>query len=256
MKNKKLIIYICLLGLLVIVSLFGGYVYKVDPNYQNLLEANMRPSMIHLMGTDIYGRDELARILDGSKISVLVSFSVVVINSVIGLLVGVISNKNSILKGVIEWVMSVFLSIPSLVLALIISGLFENGIILALVISGWCKYGRLISDLIRGEMHKDYMDSVRLSGHGYLYQVFMHVLPNIYKSIIAMMISDIGVVMMESASLSFLGLGIKIPQAEWGNMISESRSYFQLCPWLLICPLVVMLIYVWLFKMMGKELSK
>ena len=125
---------------------------------------------------------------------------------------------------------------------------------IALAVIGWPKYARLARGLTLTQKDMPYLMAVRLSGSGTCKIIFKHILPNIFGSILITSVLDIGTMMMELAGLSFLGLGVQPPMAEWGSMINDGRSMLQISPWMVLAPGLAIFITVMIFNLLGDTL--
>ena len=225
---------------------------------QDLLLAQKPPSAEHILGTDRYGRDMLSRVLVGSTTSIYATLLLVAIITVVGTAIGIICGWcGGILDTVLMRVSDLFLAFPSLVFALAVAGVLGGGIqnaIIALAVIGWPKFARLARGLTLAQKDSTYLMAVRLSGSSTFKIMFKHILPNIAGPILVTSVLDIGTMMMELAGLSFLGLGVQPPMAEWGSMINDGRSMLQISPWMVLAPGLAIFITVMIFNLFGDTL--
>lgn len=150
-----------------------------------------------------------------------------------------------------------FLAFPGLVFALAVAGVLGGGVhnaIIALAVIGWPKFARLARGLTLAQKHSPYMMAAKLSGSSGPKLLMKHILPNIAGPVLVTAVLDIGTMMMELAGLSFLGLGVKPPMAEWGSMINEGRSLLQAAPWMVLAPGAAVFITVMVFNLLGDTL--
>ena len=148
----------------------------------------------------------------------------------------------------------VFLAFPGLVFALAVAGVLGGGIqnaIIALAVISWPKFARLARGLTLAQKDSTYMMAAKLSGSSTPKLLVKHILPNIDGPVLVTSVLDIGTMMMELAGLSFLGLGVKPPMAEWGNMINDGRSMLQIAPWMVLAPGAAIFITVMIFNLLG-----
>lgn len=147
-----------------------------------------------------------------------------------------------------------FLAFPGMVLALAVAGVLGGGIhnaIFALAAISWPKYARLVRGLTMTQKEATYIMAAKLSGSRTGKILWKHILPNIAGTIVVTAVLDIGTMMMELAGLSFLGLGVKPPMAEWGSMINDGRSMLQIAPWMVLAPGMAIFITVMIFNLLG-----
>ena len=247
-----------LTALLLFVAAFAKYLCPYDPYAQDLVLAQKPPGPEHLLGTDRYGRDMFSRVLVGSTTSIYATLLLVAIITVLGTVIGIICGWcGGILDTVLMRISDLFLAFPSLVFALAVAGVLGGGIqnaIIALAVIGWPKFARLARGLTLAQKEAPYLMAVRLSGSSTFKIMFKHILPNIAGPILVTAVLDIGTMMMELAGLSFLGLGVKPPMAEWGSMINDGRSMLQISPWMVLAPGLAIFITVMIFNLLGDTL--
>lgn len=251
----RLILFGTLAVLLILFSLFSEYLTPYDPYLQDLNLAKQPPSWEHPLGTDRYGRDMLSRIIVGSRTSIFSTLLLVGIITAVGTAVGVVCGWHG--KGldtVLMRISDMFLAFPGLVFALAVSGALGGGLqnaILALAAISWPKYARLARSQTLAQKETTWMKAARLSGSSDLKIVCRHLLPNIMGPILVTAMLDIGTMMMELAALSFLGLGAKPPIAEWGSMMSDTRSLMTTSPWITLSPGIAIFLSVMIFNLLG-----
>ena len=239
--REKLIFFTILVLILLVMAAFARKLCPYDPDMQDLLLAQKPPSAEHILGTDRYGRDMLSRVLVGSTTSIYATLLLVAIITVVGTAIGIICGWcGGILDTVLMRVSDLFLAFPSLVFAL--------------AVSGWPKFARLARGLTLAQKDSTYLMAVRLSGSSTFKIMFKHILPNIAGPILVTSVLDIGTMMMELAGLSFLGLGVQPPMAEWGSMINDGRSMLQISPWMVLAPGLAIFITVMIFNLFGDTL--
>lgn len=256
--REKLIFFIVLSVILLLVAVFARHLCPYDPYAQNLLEAQKPPSLAHLFGTDRYGRDMLSRVIIGSTTSIFATLVLVAVITVFGTAIGMIcgwcGGKTDIL---LMRISDLFLAFPGLVFALAVAGVLGGGVqnaIIALGVISWPKFARLARGLTMSQKNTPYIMAARLSGCSTSKLLLKHILPNIAGQILVTSVLDIGTMMMELAGLSFLGLGVKPPMAEWGSMISDGRVMLQTSPWMVLAPGGAIFITVLIFNLLGDTL--
>ena len=253
-KRARLLFCAALTALLLAVVAFAAFLCPYDPNAQifSSLEA---PSLAHLCGTDRYGRDLFSRILVGLQTSVISTLSLVVLISVLGTALGILSGYlGGLVDTLIMRLCDLCLAFPGLVFALAIAALLGGGMqnaVLALAAVSWPKYARIARSQTLTLQERDFIASARLSGCTTGQVIRRHILPNCLGPILVTAMLDIGTMMMELAGLSFLGLGAKPPTAELGNMMSGGRSMLQTYPWVILCPGAAIFLAVVIFNLLG-----
>ena len=247
-----------LAALILIVSLFSAQLAPYDPyvtDPQLILKA---PSAEHLLGTDNYGRDILSRILVGAKTSIFAAFFIILAAGSLGSLIGLLSGYyRGRMDAVLMRTTDVFQAFPDIVLAIAVAGVLGGGLvnaILALIATTWTQYARIARSAAIAAKEETYILAARLSGCTDTRLLFGHILPNIAGPLIVTAVLHISTMMMGLAGLSYLGIGIQIPAAEWGAMISEGQKYLQQAPWAALAPSAVMVTVMMVFNMFGDQL--
>lgn len=254
----KLICFSILVIMLLLMAVFAKHLCPYDPYAQDLLQAQKAPSMEHIFGTDRYGRDMFSRVLVGSTISIYATLLLVVIVTVFGTVIGVLCGWfGGVFDTILMRISDLFLAFPSLVFALAVAGVLGGGIqnaVIALAVIGWPKFARLARGLTLSQKDAPYLMAVKMSGSSVPKILFRHVLPNTAGPILVTAVLDIGTMMMELAGLSFLGLGVQPPMAEWGSMINDGRSMLQIAPWMVLAPGAAIFVTVMIFNLFGDTL--
>lgn len=255
-KNRLRLTIMVILALgLFLVSLGAAYLTPYDPYEQNLSNGLSAPSPKHFFGTDRYGRDLFSRILVGSSNSILGAVALAIAITVLGSGIGIVA---AVMGGWLDRLLmtgvNVFLSFPSLVLAIAVAGTLEGGLhnaMLALLLIGWPKYARLARSQVLLLKDRPWLQAAKMAGSNQWQLIYRHILPNIFSPLMVTCILDIGTLMMELSALSYLGLGARPPLAEWGSMISEGRSLMTSHPWLVLGPGAAIFLTVIIFNLLG-----
>ena len=251
----RLIVFGTLAALLLIGSIFSEHLTPYDPYLQDLMNTKAPPSAEHPFGTDRYGRDMLSRVIVGSRTSIFSTLLLVTIITVTGTVVGVFCGwHGKWIDTLLMRISDMFLAFPGLVFALAVAGVLGGGLhnaILALAAISWPKYARIARSQTLAQKETAWMKAVKLSGSGTGKIILKHILPNIIGPILVTSMLDIGTMMMELAGLSFLGLGAKPPTAEWGSMMSDTRSLLATAPWVTLAPGVAIFVSVMIFNLLG-----
>ena len=251
----RLILFGTLAVLLILFSFFSEHLTPYDPYLQDLNLAKQPPSWEHPLGTDRYGRDMLSRVIVGSRTSIFSTLLLVGIITAVGTAVGVVCGwRGKGLDTVLMRISDMFLAFPGLVFALAVSGALGGGLqnaILALAAISWPKYARLARSQTLAQKETTWMKAAKHSGSSDWEVVSRHLLPNINGPTLVTPLLDIGTMMMELAALSFLGLGAKPPIAEWGSMMSDTRSLMTTSPWITFSPGIAIFLSVMIFNLLG-----
>lgn len=256
--KEKLIFLSLLAAALLVTALFAERLCPCDPYAQDLTLALKPPSAANLLGTDRYGRDMFSRVLAGSTVSIYATLALVSIVTITGTAIGILCGwYGGMLDTILMRISDLFLAFPSLVFALAVAGVLGGGLhnaVIALAVIGWPKFARLARGLVLAQKEAPYLAAARLSGCTTPALLFRHILPNIAGPILVTAVLDTGTMMMELAGLSFLGLGVKPPTAEWGSMINDGRSMLQISPWMALAPGAAIFITVMIFNLFGDTL--
>ena len=255
-KNKlKFNIIIFILISIFLISLLAPYMAPNDPYAVDLTKTLQSPSKEFLFGTDSLGRCVFSRVLYGANRTIFSAIIVVLITFLFGTTVGIISGYiGGKIDRLIMRIVDVFLAFPGLVLAIAVAGLLGGSMINAMIaisLISSTKYARIARSKVLEIKEETFIQASKISGHNALHIMIKHILPNILAYLIVTASLDIGTVIMEMSSLSFLGLSSPLPTPEWGAMISEGKSVIQFAPWTLLAPGLAILIVVVLFNLLG-----
>lgn len=260
--RKKPRISFVLIGILIISGIFG-FLFQPYPPTENDLASKFLPpffmqggSTQHLLGTDQLGRDVLSRLIQGSRISLLVAATAILIGCVVGTLLGVIAGYYG--KGLSALIMRLTdatLAFPSILLALLLSlsmGAGLKGAIISIAFGMWAKYTRTIRGDVQILSKMNYIEQAKIMGASDVRIIVRHILPNIRNQVIVMATMDISMAIMAEASLSFLGLSVVPPTASWGKMIAEGNAYFLRAWWVSLFPTIATVLAVMSFRNLGE----
>lgn len=257
-KSKLAIAGLFIVALLVVVTAFAPWLAPHKPlehDYMHLMES---PSAQFPLGTDNYGRDILSRIIHGAKYALLLGVSIVAIEALIGITLGLLAGYyGSIVEMIIMRITDIMLSIPAIVLALAIAGILGGGlinVIIAVGIVGWRGYTRLVRSEVLSIKEEFYVEAARASGANTPGIMYRHILPNISTTIIVYMSLSIPSAILWAAGLSFLGLGAQPPTPEWGAMLSDGREFMRRAWWMTTFPGLAIMITVLGFNFLGDGL--
>ncbi|MFN2389753.1 MAG: nickel transporter permease [Actinomycetota bacterium] len=252
-----------LIGLVILVISFGSavagpWIAPHDPNAQDVLNRYAAPSAEHLLGTDNLGRDELSRLLYGARISLFSALGVGVVILAIGILVGMIAGfAGGVIDGLLMRIVDVLLAFPSLLLALAITGMLGPGLLhllIAITAVWWVEYARQMRGLVLSVKERPFVESARAIGLPAYRVAFRHILPNIISPVVVLGTLQTGRLLLALSALSFLGLGVQPPTAEWGAMLNEGRNYLASAPQLMVYPGVAITIAALGFNLLGDGL--
>ena len=197
------------------------------------------PSAEHWLGTDDFGRDLLSMVLLAAHLDLRVALTVVFSALVIGTLLGAVAGLVRRLDEPLMRVTDIFLSIPSLVLAMAIASVLGRSLenlSIALIFVSWPIYCRLMRGQVLSEKEKPYVNALRTLGVGRARMIVKHIIPNTLFPVIARAPADVGLVLITMAALSYIGFGPGPYVPEWGSLVAAGQSYIFQAPWLVIFP--------------------
>lgn len=257
MRNPRVVGGGLAVGLLMLAALAAPWIAPQDPLAMGpaLLAA---PSPAHPLGTDSFGRDTLSRILYGARTSLLIAVLSVLGAGAVGTPLGVVSAAYG---GAVDWTVmrltDLILAFPPLILAIAAVAFLGTGLVnLALVIAVLYlpAFARLAYASALAVVRQEYLEAARAGGASMLHQIRRHILPNIASPIIVQCSLTLGFAILVETGLAFLGLGVPPPAPTWGRMVSESRTYMQRMPLLLIWPSLAIAVAIAGFNTLGDGL--
>ena len=257
-KSPLVIFGLGVVLVVVFLAIFAPYIAPYNPTEIHFDAVTMPPSSSFLLGTDDMGRDILSRIIYGARIDLLVGLLTIIGAVAIGLPLGAIAAyRGGWTDEIVMRITDMFLSFPSLVLAMALAAALGPGLIHAMeamLITWWPWYTRLIRGQVLSIKENTYVESAKALGTSDLRIIFRHVLPNSLSPVIVQGTMDIGNAILTAAALSFIGLGAQPPQPEWGAMITIGRNYIQQYWWMATFPGLAILLTVWGFNLFGDGL--
>ncbi|MEM7132841.1 MAG: ABC transporter permease [Chloroflexota bacterium] len=259
LKRNKLALFGITVIILLFVTTFGAPVFtSYDPIEMSPRERLQGPNLQHWLGTDSFGRDMLARILYGGRVSLSVGMAAVTLLMAIGIVLGAIAGYyGGWTDSVIMRFVDVMLSIPNFFLLLTIVALFGPSLRNTMIIIGltsWMATARIVRGQFLAERQKDYVTSARSIGASHARIIWHHLLPNTVAVIIVYATLWFAFSVILEASLSYLGLGAQPPTPSWGNMLREGRRYMRDAWWVTAFPGLFIFLTAMCFNMVGDGL--
>lgn len=245
---------------LVICALFAPQIAPFAPTKMGAGRPLLAPSLLHLAGTDEFGRDMFSRIVFGARFTLLIGAIAVGISMVVGMSVGLVA---ALARGWIEQVLmrlsDVLFSFTETLIALacvaVLGPSLQNAMI-AVGIAGIPLYARTAYAAGLVEVNKQYFEGAIMAGAGPIRLVFTHLIPNVLPTMIVVATLGLSTAILAAAGLSFLGLGAQPPTPEWGSMLSGGRDFFNRAPWLMLYPGLAIAIVVLGFNLLGDALRQ
>ena len=239
-RDRTALAGLIIVVLVIFVAVAAPLLAPQDPNAQNVVNRLQSPSWAHPLGTDNLGRDELSRIIVGARTSVLTTLAVGAAILLIGIVVGLVSGlAGGRLDGLVMRVVDVLLAFPSFLLALAVAGILGPGLLnlaIAMTAVWWVDYARLVRALVLGVKGLPFVEAARALGVGPTRSALRHVLPNVAAPVIVLATLQTARLLLALASLSFLGLGVGPPTAEWGSMLNDGKDFLATAPELMLWP--------------------
>jgi peptide/nickel transport system permease protein len=242
------------------ICAWSGLYFPHDPNATNLALKLKPPSLEHWLGTDNLGRDVFSRMLNGSYISLTVGFIAVAVSLFIGVTVGAVSGYlGGWVDNVMMRIVDAILCFPTFFLILTAVALLGPNILNIIAVIGlvsWTGTARLVRAEFLTLRESEYVRAARTLGQRSLLIIFRHILPNAAAPIIVTAVLGIPDAILTEASLSFLGFGVQPPQATWGNIISDGKTYLLDAWWLIVFPGLAIFIAALSFYLAGDALRQ
>ncbi|MEW6614620.1 MAG: nickel transporter permease [Thermodesulfobacteriota bacterium] len=258
LKNKLAIAGLFIIGILIFVAILAPYLAPFSPFEQNLRGGLNPPSQEHPLGQDKLGRDNLSRIIYGSRISVYVGLAVVGISLLVGLFIGSLAGYNGgWIDELFMRIVDILLAFPGILLAIALTAVLGpslNNVILALSVTGWVGYARIVRGQILTIKEQEYIVAARALGAKPPRIIMHHILPNILSPLIVETTFGMAAVILAEASLSFLGLGAQPPTPSWGSMLNEGVQFLLVAPHMTTFPGLAIMITVLGFNFLGDGL--
>jgi peptide/nickel transport system permease protein len=254
-NNTPALVASILLALLVLTAIIGPSLVRYDPLSMDLESLKQPPSATHLLGTDSTGRDILARLVYGARISLSIGILASILSLFIGIFFGLIAGYfGGRVDAILSQFFDIFLAFPSLLLAIGISAIMPAGLtsaMLAITLVGWAGFARLVRGITLSLKEQTYVEASRALGATPARILSTHILPNALPLIIVAGSLRVGGFILLEAALSFLGLGVQPPTPTWGSMISLNRAFINSAPWMVIFPGIAISITVISFNILG-----
>jgi oligopeptide transport system permease protein len=257
-KNKLAVAGLIVLVIMVILALLTPWIAPYSYEEQNLLLGATPPSLAHWLGTDIFGRDQLTRILYGSRISLMVGFIATSVALCIGVAWGTIAGYvGGRLDAVMMRFVDVLYALPFTIFIILLTVVFGRSMLLLFLAIGaveWLTMARIVRGQVMAIKHQEFIEAAVAMGMSRGRIMLRHVAPNILGPIIIYTTLTIPSVILLESFLSFLGLGIQPPESSWGSLISNGVETMEEYPWLLIFPAATLSITLFALNFLGDGL--
>ena len=256
--NKTSWAGLIVLAAIIIMAVFASWLAPHDPVEQDIIARLQPPDAQYLLGTDMFGRDVLSRIIWGSQISLIVAFASIVVALVIGGTIGLVSGYiGGRFDLVVMQAMDVLLSFPSLIMGIIVVALLGpslGNLVFAIALTAIAPFARIARAPVLALKERAFVEAGRALGFSHTRIIFVHILPNITSEVLVMGTLWMATAVRVEASLSFIGLGVKPPTPTWGGMIRDGFENILDAPWLSVYPGIAILLLVFALNMLGDGL--
>ena len=256
-RNKLAVFGLILALLMVLVAIFAGVIAPYDPA-QISTDRLVMPSLQHLCGTDNLGRDLFSRILYGARVSLLISLMALVIGVVLGILLGATAGYfGGWYESLIMRISDILMCIPGMLLAVCVSALLGIGVLntaIAIAVGGLAPSVRMMRAVVMQIRSQEYIEAARATGSRNLKIIFHEIMPNVLSPLIVDCTMRVGGNILQISGLSFIGLGVQPPTAEWGSIMSAGQQYITSYWPMITFPGIAILITVFAFNVMGDGL--
>lgn len=254
-SNKTALVCLIIIITIIVLGILAPYIAPFDPNKVRIVRKYAAISSEHWLGCDHLGRDIFSRLLYGIRSTLFLSLLTMIITIIVGSIIGLISGyQRGKLDECIMRLCDIMLSFPSQVMILAIVGVLGVGIeniIIANIVVKWAWYSRMIRSSVIKYSRKNYILFSRAIGAPHSFIIYRHLLPNVMSEVVILATLDTGWVILNISALSFIGLGVQAPTAEWGLMLSEAKNVMTQHPMQMIYPGIAILIVVAAFNMLG-----
>ena len=258
-RNPLSIIGLAVVSIIIFLTLFANFIAPYPKHagwFTDFGNAKLRPSIKHPFGTDTMGRDVLSRVMFGFRYSLMMAFTVLVMVVPTGTFLGLVAGyyNNTWLDTVIMRLTDIFVAIPSLVLAMMISSLLKPSLynaMIAVTLLWWPWYTRLVYGIASSLRNEYFVQAAEMVGASPLHILFREILPNTLAPIFTKMTLDVAWVILIGSSLSFIGLGAQPPTPDLGTMVSDGYRYMPELWWISMFPGLAIVFTILGFNLLG-----
>lgn len=250
---------IVIVGLWLFIALFVPWLAPFDPITQDATSSLLPPGGAHLFGTDNFGRDIFSRVLWGARVDLQICLLGVIFPFLLGTTLGALSGYlGGVVDAAIMRLIDIVLAFPFLVLMLAIIAILGPGLgsfYIAMAMVGWVSYARLVRAQVLTLKQRDFIVAARSLGYGHTRILFRHLLPNAITGALVFSMSDCVLVLLNGAAVSYLGLGVQPPTAEWGVMVAEGQSFITTAWWITTFPGLAIVLLAMGFSLLADGLG-
>ncbi len=257
LKNRRIIIGSILVFLIILFTLLTPFIFPEGPHVMEVTERLKAPSKAHFLGTDSVGRDLLCRLLYGSRVSVGVGAAVAAITMVFGMIIGLYAGYYKTVDNIVMRICDSLKSIPSILLAIALLAIMGSGIgnvIISVSIVYTPDVARIARAAVLTAREQTYIEALEALGAGANRILWLNIAPNILSSVIIQVSFIFATAIVTEASLSFLGVGVPVPEPSWGNIVYEGKAVMFQAWWLVVYPSIFIAATVFGLNLLGDGL--
>lgn len=259
MRNKIAVVGAIIIAIMTFAAIAGPLIAPYDPNVINASARLQPPGIEYFLGTDEYGRDIFSRLLYGARISLEVAFIAQTISVIVGVVMGLVSGwYGGLIDDIIMRLTDALFALPSLIFLIVWVSILQEpskqSIFVALGIIGWASIARMMRSQVLTLKEREYVLAAQAMGASATRIMFNHILPNGIAPVIVLATLGIAGVILTESGLSFLGLGVQIPNPSWGSMIDTGRNFTTSAWWYAIFPGLAIMLTVLGFNFIGDGL--
>lgn len=257
-RDKSAVAGLVIVVMFAVGALAAPWIAPYDPLAVDPADALAAPTTEHLLGTDNLGRDLLSRLLHGSRLSLGIAAITAAVVMTLGVMIGLVTGfLGGWLDGLVMRFVDALMAFPNLILALAIAGTLGGGLIsvmLGLTTVWWASYARLVRGIVLQVRERPFVEAAVATGVSRTMIAIRHILPNVIPPVVVLVTIELGTLILAVSSLSFLGIGIQPPTAEWGAMINDGRRFLTSAPQLMLLPGAAIFLVVLGFNLLGDGL--
>ena len=243
-----------------VLALGADFIAPFDPNAQDIANVLHPPGLTHWFGTDNFGRDVLSRVIHGTRIDLQMGLIGVLLPFILGTVIGALSGYfGRFVDIVLMRILDIVLSFPWLVLLIAIITVLRPGLssfFIAITLVGWVSYARLVRAQTLVLKNSEFVQAAVNLGYGHMRILFRHILPNALVPSIVFSMSDVVLVILAGSAISYLGLGVQPPTAEWGVMIAEGQNFMMTAWWISAFPGISIVFLAFGFSLLADGLGE
>lgn len=240
MPSRRVLLGVAVLAIYVLAAVLAPWITSHDPNRQDILNPLADPTASHWLGTDVHGRDVFARLLYAARVDLLLGVLLALLPGLLGCLIGAVAGYSGrFVDSLLMRIAELFQTVPAYIFILALVAVLEPGprsLLIAFTLLAWVVYARIMRAEILRVRGQDYIQAARAGGLPGRRILFRHAVPNAINPVVVYFPADVLQAIVALAGLSFLGVGIQSPTAEWGAMIAEGRSAVRDQWWLVAAP--------------------